>query len=99
MSEGQVIFPIFFLSFEYPTITFYISGNIAGEPEAGLSHEQLASEVKQLTRERDHLLEQARKDSKTLERKEIVIKAQYEEQLKESTNKISQVNIFSNNIH
>lgn len=64
-----------------------------------MSHEQLASEVKQLTRERDHLLEQARKDSKTLERKEIVIKAQYEEQLKESTNKISQVNIFSNNIH
>lgn len=78
---------------------FYISGNTAGEPEADLSHEQLASEVKQLTRERDHLLAQAKKDSETLERKEIVIKAQYEEQLKESADKISQVKIFSNNIH
>jgi len=80
-------------------MTFYISGNVAGEPEAALSHEQLTSEVKQLTRERDHLLAQARKDSETLERKEIVIKAQYEEQLeeqlKESANKISQVKIFS----
>ena len=59
-----------------------------------MSHEQLASEVKQLIRERDHLLAQARKDSETLERKEIVIKAQYEEQLKESASKISQVKIF-----
>lgn len=42
---------------------------------------------------------QAKKDSETLERKEIVIKAQYEEQLKESADKISQVKIFFNNIH
>jgi len=45
-------------------------------------------------------LAQARKDSDTLERKEIVLKAQYEEQLKESAIKISQVkNIFSQDIH
>ena len=79
--------------------TFYISGNAAIESETGLSHEQLASEVKQLTRERDHLLAQAKKDSETLESKEIVIKAQYEEQLKESAEKISEVKIFSNDIH
>lgn len=78
--------------------TYYISGNVAVEPEAGLSHEQLASEVKQLTRERDHLLAQARKDSETLERKEIVIKAQYEQQLEESVIKISQVKNFSKDI-
>lgn len=70
---------------------FTFSGNVAVEPEVGLSPEQLASEVKQLTRERDHLLAQARKDSEALERKEIVVKAQYEEQLKESAIKISQV--------
>ena len=99
MSEGQVIFQVFLLSFKYPSCTFYISGSVAVEPEAGLSHEQLASEVKQLTRERDHLLVQARRDSESLERKEIVIKAQYEEQLEESANKVSQVKKVSKDIH
>lgn len=73
---------------------FFISENVAVEPGTGLSHEQLASEVKQLTRERDHLLAQARKDSEALERKEMVVKAQYEEQLKESAINISQVKIL-----
>lgn len=45
-------------------------------------------------RERDHLLAQARKDSETLERKEVVIRAQYEEQLSDSAMKISQVLIM-----
>lgn len=95
MSEGQVIFPSFLSK-----CTIYISGNVNGEAEAALSHEQLASEVKQLTKERDHLLAQAKKDSDNLERKEIVLKAQYEEQLKDSAIKISQVkNIFSQDIH
>ena len=62
------------------------------EPEPELSdYQQLASEVKQLTAERDYLLAQARKESESLERKETVIKAQFEEQLQELTNKISQV--------
>lgn len=76
---------------ELSRCTFFISENGAVEPEAGLSPEQLASEVKQLTRERDHLLAQTRKHSETLERKEMVVKTQYEEQLKESGIKISQV--------
>ena len=67
------------------------SGEITEQPQASLSCEQLVSEVKQLTRERDHLLAQARKDSETLERKEVVIRAQYEEQLNDSAMKISQV--------
>lgn len=62
------------------------------EPEQELSdYQQLASEVKQLTAERDYLLAQARKESESLERKETVIKAQFEEQLQELANKISQV--------
>lgn len=61
------------------------------EPEQELSdYQQLASEVKQLTAERDYLLAQARKESESLERKET-IKAQFEEQLQELANKISQV--------
>lgn len=62
------------------------------EPEQELSdYQQLASEVKQLTAERDYLLAQARKESESLERKDTVIKAQFEEQLQELANKISQV--------
>lgn len=62
------------------------------EPEQELSdYQQLASEVKQLTAERDYLLAQARKESESLEREETVIKAQFEEQLQELANKISQV--------
>lgn len=70
------------------------SGEITEQPQASLSCEQLVSEVKQLTRERDHLLAQARKDSETLERKEVVIRAQYKEQLNDSAMKISQVLIM-----
>ena len=69
----------------------YFLENGDAESEPGLSYQQLTSEVRQLTRERDHLLEQARKDSETLEKKEMAIKVQFEEQLKESSNKISQV--------
>lgn len=60
-----------------------------------MSHQQLTSEVKQLTRERDHLLEQARKDSETLEKKEMAIKVQFEEQVEEYSNKISQVKYYT----
>ena len=67
------------------------SENGDAEAEPGLSYQQLTSEVKQLTRERDHLLDQAKKDSETLEKKEMAVKVQFEEQLEESNNKISQV--------
>lgn len=60
------------------------------EPEP-IAYQQLTLEVEQLTRERDHLLAQFRRDSETLERREMVIKVQFEEQLEEFTNKISQV--------
>ena len=60
------------------------------EPEP-IAYQQLTLEVEQLTRERDHLLAQVRRDSETLERREMVIKVQFEEQLEEFTNKISQV--------
>lgn len=69
-------------------------GGITEQQEASLSCEQLVSEVKQLTKERDHLLAQARKDSETLERKEVVIRAQCEQQLKDSAAKISQLESF-----
>ncbi|XP_022793035.1 coiled-coil alpha-helical rod protein 1-like [Stylophora pistillata] len=69
-------------------------GGITEQHEASLSCEQLVSEVKQLTKERDHLLAQARKDSETLERKEVVIRAQCEQQLKDSAVKISQLESF-----
>ena len=70
------------------------------EPEPELSdYQQLASEVKQLTAERDYLLAQARKESESLERKETVIKAQFEEQLQELANKISQVILVSSQRH
>ena len=81
----------------FDTLSWYIlnfSGEITEQPQASLSYEQLVSEVKQLTKERDHLLAQARKDSETLERKEVVIRAQYEEQLNDSAMKISQVIIM-----
>ena len=69
------------------------------EPEPELSdYQQLASEVKQLTAERDYLLAQARKESESLERKETVIKAQFEEQLQELANKISQVILVSSQV-
>lgn len=70
------------------------------EPEQELSdYQQLASEVKQLTAERDYLLAQARKESESLERKETVIKAQFEEQLQELANKISRVILVSSQRH
>ena len=70
------------------------------EPEPELSdYQQLASEVKQLTAERDYLLAQARKESESLERKETVIKAQFEEQLQELANKISLVILVSSQRH
>lgn len=61
------------------------------ESEPGLTYQQLASEVKQLTKERDHLLAQARKDSETLEKREMSVKAQFEEQLRESHKRILQL--------
>lgn len=69
------------------------------EPEPELSYQQLASEVKQLTTERDYLLAQARKECESLERNETVIKTQFEEQLQEFTNKISQVILVSSQRH
>ncbi|XP_068747912.1 coiled-coil alpha-helical rod protein 1-like [Montipora capricornis] len=63
----------------------------AVEAEPGFSNKQLALEVKQLTKERDHLLAQSRKDSETLERKEMELRAHFEEKLQEYTNKISQL--------
>lgn len=87
-----------------PTIHFtfilFFSENGLIEPEQELSdYQQLASEVKQLTAERDYLLAQARKESESLERKETVIKAQFEEQLQELANKISQVILISSQRH
>lgn len=70
------------------------------EPEQELSdYQQLASEVKQLTAERDYLLAQARKESESLERKETVVKAQFEQQLQELSSKISQVILVSSQRH
>lgn len=87
-----------------PTIHFtfilFSSENGLIEPEQELSdYQQLASEVKQLTAERDYLLAQARKESESLERKETVIKARFEEQLQELANKISQVILVSSQRH
>ena len=73
-------------------IFYYFSESDAVEAEPGFSNKQLALEVRQLTKERDHLLAQSRKDSERLERKEMELRAHFEEKLQEYTNKISQVN-------
>ncbi|XP_067032627.1 coiled-coil alpha-helical rod protein 1-like [Acropora muricata] len=61
------------------------------ETEPGLSYQQLASEVKHLTNERDHLLAQSRRESEILERNKMALKAQFEEQLQQYTSRISQL--------
>lgn len=85
--EVHAIYLVYFFFF----LLYFSEGGDIFESEPGLTYQQLASEVKQLTKERDHLLAQARKDSETLEKREMAVKVQFEEQLRESHKRILQV--------
>ena len=89
--RGVVVLCIKLFSNNINDDNHYFSETGISEAEPGLSYQQLASEVKHLTNERDHLLAQSRRESEILERNKMALKAQFEEQLQQYTSRISQV--------